>query len=53
MTGIPQRNEAAPYYFRYIDRIASDDIVSVLGTQLDETLPFLHDYQDQRLKASC
>jgi len=48
MTGIPQRNEAAPYYFRYIDRIASDDIVSVLGTQLDETLPFLHGISEEK-----
>jgi len=41
MIGRPQPNEAAPYYSTYIDRIASDDIVSVLATQLDETVAFL------------
>lgn len=41
MTGRPGLNEAAPYYFGYINRVASDDIVSALKIQLDETLPFL------------
>jgi hypothetical protein len=37
----PQPNEAAPYYSRYIDLVASGDIVSALETQLDETRVFL------------
>lgn len=41
MIGRPQPNEAAPYYFGYINRITADDIVGALKTQLDETLPFL------------
>ena len=41
MIGLPERDEAAPYYFTYIDRISSDDIVGVLATQLEETLAFL------------
>jgi hypothetical protein len=41
VTGRPERGEAAPYYFRYIDRISSDDIVGVLQTQLEETSAFL------------
>ena len=41
MVGIPERNEAASYYFKYIDRIPSDDIVGVLETQLEETLGLL------------
>src|SRR5216117_4569374 len=41
MIGLPERNEAAPYYFRYIDRISSDNILGVLQAQLDETLGFL------------
>ena len=41
MIGRPQPNEAASYYSNYIDRVASDDIVSVLATQLDETVVFL------------
>jgi len=48
MTGVPQRNEAAPYYFKYIDRIASDDIVSALGAQLEETLPFLRGISEEK-----
>jgi len=48
MIGIPQRNEAAPYYFKYIDRIASDDIVSALGAQLEETLPFLRGISEEK-----
>ena len=48
MTGIPQRNEAAPYYFKYIDRIASDDIVRVLGAQLEETLSFLRGVSEEK-----
>lgn len=41
MLGRPERGEAAPYYFGYIDRISSGDIAEVLGTQLDETIAFL------------
>jgi hypothetical protein len=41
MVGIPERNEAASYYFKYIDRIPSADIVGVLETQLEESLGFL------------
>ncbi len=41
MKGLPDRSEAAPYYFRYIDRITSGDIVGVLDAQLEETLRFL------------
>lgn len=37
----PQANEAASYYFRYIDLAPTDDIVSFLDQQFKETLPFL------------
>lgn len=40
MVGIPERNEAAAYYYKYIDRITSPDIVGVLETQLEEALGF-------------
>lgn len=46
--GLPQRDEAAPYYFKYIDRIASGDIVGVLEDQLDETLAFLRGISEER-----
>ena len=36
MIGPPELSEAAPYYFRYIDRIADGDIIGVLETQLEE-----------------
>jgi uncharacterized damage-inducible protein DinB len=37
MIGRPEASEAAPYYSLYIDRITSDNIVSVLESQLTET----------------
>src|ERR1700730_8647780 len=39
--GPPERTEAAPYYFDYIDRVSVGNVVGVLETQLEETLPFL------------
>src|SRR5215813_15221797 len=48
MKGRPEANEAAPYYFGYINRISSDDIVSVLESQLEETLPFLHAISEEK-----
>ncbi len=41
MRGLPDRSEAAPYYFRYIDRVASDDVVEVLRNQAEEIPGFL------------
>lgn len=35
-TGMPQRSEAAPYYFTYIDKVGRDDVISVLEKQLGE-----------------
>src|ERR1700758_1653498 len=35
--GRPERDEAAPYYFRYIDRIGGGDIVGVLQAPPKET----------------
>lgn len=34
----PQSGEAAAYYFTYIDRVAGDDVIGVLGTQVERTL---------------
>ncbi|HYO11564.1 MAG TPA: DinB family protein [Thermoanaerobaculia bacterium] len=48
MRGLPEPNEAAPYYFKYIDRVQSDDIVGVLETQLEETLAFLLGITEER-----
>jgi hypothetical protein len=41
MVGRPEKNEAAPYYFMYIDRVQSDNIVAAIEAQMDETLVFL------------
>lgn len=40
MIGIPERSEAAPYYFTYIDRVTSPDILRELETQLADTENF-------------
>lgn len=48
MTGTPQRTEAAPYYFTYIDRIASPDVLSVLESQLKPTLQFLRTISEDK-----
>lgn len=46
--GRPLGDEAAPYYARYIDRVASLDVVSVLESQLDETLAFLREFSEEQ-----
>lgn len=42
MKGLPKPDEAAPYYFKYIDLIQDDDVLGVLEAQLDDTLALLH-----------
>src|SRR5262249_36114838 len=46
--GIPERTEATEYYFQYIDRITSSDILSVLESQLDETTTFLRGISEDK-----
>jgi len=41
MLGRPEPNEAAPHFSGYINRVTSDDVVSVLENQLEETVAFL------------
>jgi len=36
VSGRPERAEAAPYYFRYIDLVPGDDVLPQLTAQLDE-----------------
>jgi len=48
MIGRPSASEAAPYYFNYINRVSSDDIVPVLQSQLEETLPFLRSVSEEK-----
>jgi hypothetical protein len=46
--GAPDRTEAAEYYFKYIDRIASSDILGVLEGQLDATTAFLRGVSEEK-----
>lgn len=48
MTGPPESHEAAPYYFRYIDRVPGGDILRVLETQLEETRAFLAGISEEK-----
>lgn len=43
-----QQAEAAPYYFRYINLVSSDDIVETLETQLNDTLSFFHTISEEK-----
>jgi hypothetical protein len=44
----PQPNEAAAYYYGYINRVTEDDVVPVLQRQLDETVAFLSDISEEQ-----
>jgi len=44
----PQANEAASYYFRYIDLAPTDDIVSFLDQQFKETMPLLEGISEEQ-----
>lgn len=48
MTGRPAPTEAAPYYSTYIDRIASDDVLAALESQLDPTLRLLATISEEK-----
>ncbi|HEX7182106.1 MAG TPA: DinB family protein [Thermoanaerobaculia bacterium] len=48
MVGRPEPNEAAPYYFKYIDQAQGDDVVTVLEAQLDEILAFLNGVSEEK-----
>jgi len=48
MSAIPDRSEAAEYYFKYIDQVPAGDICAVLRAQLPETLALLHGIPEPR-----
>jgi DinB superfamily len=48
MSARPQPDEAAEYYFRYINRVTGNDIMHVLRAQLDEMLPLLRGISEER-----
>ena len=48
MIGRPESNEAADYYFKYIDQVAGDDVVGALAAQFDESLAFLQGISEEK-----
>lgn len=44
----PLPNEAADYYYGYIDRVTGDDVVSALEQQLDETVGLLSEISEEQ-----
>jgi hypothetical protein len=48
MTGRPESNEAAPYFFKYIDLVQSPDVVGVLEAQLEEIPALLAGIGEER-----
>ena len=46
--GVPARDEAAPYYFTYIDRITSADVNAVLEQQLAEVTTLLSGIAEEK-----
>lgn len=47
-TTIPDRTEAAEYYFTYIDQVGTGDIRSILEAQASETVAFLRGISSER-----
>ncbi len=43
---VPDRTEAADYYFTYIDQVAGEDVLAVLEAQLDDTLALLDNFSE-------
>jgi len=46
--GIPERTEAPPYYFKYIDRISNGQIVEELASQRQEALEFFSTISEEK-----
>jgi hypothetical protein len=48
MMTMPDRSEAAEYYFNYIDKVTTPDVCAVLEAQLPETLALLESITEER-----
>jgi hypothetical protein len=46
--GLPQRTEAAPFYFAYIDRISGENILETMKAQLYDAAAFLEGISEER-----
>jgi hypothetical protein len=44
----PERTEAAPYYFTYIDQVDGEDIASTIEIQWEESLAFFSGISEER-----
>jgi hypothetical protein len=48
MIGRPQEEEAAPYYFTYINQVVGDDVIASIEGQLGESLTFFSAIREDR-----
>jgi hypothetical protein len=48
MIGRPESTEAAPYYFTYIDKVAGQNALSIIESQLPESVGFLSGIPEQK-----
>jgi|SRR5690242_1547281 len=48
MQGRPQRAEAAPYYFTYIDQVSGNDAIAAIDSQLEPALTFLSNVTEEK-----
>ncbi len=48
MIGIPQADEAAPYYFRYIDLVSDGNVLGVLRSQMEEALSLFSGISEEK-----
>jgi hypothetical protein len=48
MIGIPQADEAAPYYFRYIDLVSDGNILQILRSQMEEALSLFSGISEEK-----
>jgi hypothetical protein len=48
MFGRPEKSEAAPYYFTYIDQVAGSEIVSVIERQLEKAADFFSGITEEK-----
>lgn len=50
MKGRPQPDEAAPYYFTYINQVTGDNPLRIIETQHDKVQPFLSRISEEKSK---
>jgi hypothetical protein len=48
MIGRPESNEAAPYYFTYINQVKGNDAAGTMETQLEESLSFFAGISEEK-----